>query len=139
MVLRTCQRLAGNASDAEDAAQATFLVLARRPQAVTHNLAGWLHKVARDSAWRVVRERARRARREEVSARMKTTSQSENQSELREELDAALGTLPQPMREAVVLRYLEGRESEDAARVAGCPEATLRWRAMKGLDRKSVV
>jgi DNA-directed RNA polymerase specialized sigma24 family protein len=50
MVPRTCLRLAGNLQDAEDAAQATFLILAEKASGIHENLAGWLHKVARDSA-----------------------------------------------------------------------------------------
>jgi RNA polymerase sigma factor (sigma-70 family) len=135
MVLRVCHRLTGNAADAEDAAQAAFLVLAQKPGAVAHNLAGWLLKVARDCACRVIRARARRARREEASAHMKASLPTRDVSELREEIDAALVQLPASLREAVVLRYLEGRDGEEAARVAGCNEATLRWRSMKGLER----
>jgi RNA polymerase sigma factor (sigma-70 family) len=136
MVLRTCRRLTGNAQDAEDAAQATFLVLAQKPGAVRENLAGWLHKVARDAAFRVVRGRMRRVRREETSARMRNdTPRRGSRDELREELDTALTYLPQRLREAVVLRYLEGRDYEDAARLAGCSEPTMRWRSMQGLNR----
>jgi RNA polymerase sigma factor (sigma-70 family) len=134
MVLRTCARLTNNAQDAEDAAQATFFALSRKPSAAQPNLAGWLHKVARDCALQVIRGRARRMRREEAHARMKTCP-SEKYDDLREEIDAALVRLPSALREAVVLRYLEGRDSEEAARLAGCNENTLRWRSMKGLDR----
>lgn len=134
MVLRTCQRLTGNHPDAEDAAQATFIVLALRPEAVRHNLAGWLHKVARESAYRVIRTRARRARHEEESARMKGPVLPAD-TDLREELDAALLRLPDRLREAVVLRYLEDRDAGEAAQIAGCNENTFRWRSMKGLER----
>ena len=73
MVLRTCTRLTGNASDAEDAAQATFVLLSQRCTQVKEHLAGWLFKVAQDSAAQVVRTRKRRVHREEVKARMSTT------------------------------------------------------------------
>jgi hypothetical protein len=66
---------------------------------------------------------------------MKAQCSTRDAGELREEIDAALVQLPAPLREAVVLRYLEGRDGEEAARVAGCNEATLRWRSMKGLER----
>ncbi len=135
MVLRTCMRILNHRADADDAAQSVFLVLAQRPQAVRDNLAGWLHKVAHDASCRIVRERVRRQRREEVKARMAPSSHSPDDSELREELDAALVNLPGTLREAVVLHYLEDRQSEEAARVAGCTPATLRWRAMKGIHR----
>jgi hypothetical protein len=55
--------------------------------------------------------------------------------ELREELDAALAQMPDPLRQAVILRYLEGHSQEEAARQAGCTQVTLGWRAMKGLER----
>jgi hypothetical protein len=58
-----------------------------------------------------------------------------NPSLFREELDAALASLPAMLREAIVLRYLEGRSQAEAARAAGCPQGTLGWRAMEGLSR----
>jgi RNA polymerase sigma factor (sigma-70 family) len=134
MVLRTCQRLIGNSSDAEDAAQATFLVLSEKCSSVKDNLGGWLYKVAQDSAAQVVRSERRRERREEAKAQM-TRSTPVPDIDLREELDAALVRLPERERMAVVLRYLEDRDYAEAARVAGCSEATMRWRAMKGLER----
>lgn len=138
MVLRTCLRLTGNRQDAEDAAQATFVVLAEKAAGIRESLAGWLHKVARDSALHVVRERVRRVRREEASVRMKKPP-SEDFGEMREEIDAALDHLPARLREAVVLRYLEGRDHEEAARLAGCNAATFRWRSMKGLEQLRTV
>lgn len=134
MVLRTCQRLTGNPSDAEDAAQATFLVLSQKCTSVKDNLAGWLYKVAQDSAYQVVRAQKRRARREETKAHM-VRSMPASDIDLREELDAALVRLPERERMAVVLHYLEDRDYAEAAHLAGCTEATMRWRAMKGLDR----
>lgn len=139
MVLRTCQRLTGNPSDAEDAAQAVFLVLSQKCATVKENLAGWLYKVAQDSAHEVVRASRRRARREEKKAQEKQAQMGRSTPlpdiDLREELDAALVRLPVQERMAVVLRYLEDRDYAEAARMAGCTEATMRWRAMKGLDR----
>jgi hypothetical protein len=58
----------------------------------------------------------------------------ENQ-ELREELDGALARLSDPLRQAVILRYLEGHSQQEAARQAGCTQATMGWRSMKGLER----
>ncbi|OAI42243.1 hypothetical protein AYO40_01925 [Planctomycetaceae bacterium SCGC AG-212-D15] len=135
MVLRACQRVVNNRHDAEDAAQATFLVLSQRPEAVQQNLAGWLHKVARESAQRVIRDRLRRNRREEVHAQMRSPTAREDVPELREELDAALVLLPARLREALILRYLEGHDADEAAAIAGCPPATLRWRSMEALNR----
>src|SRR4051812_14187914 len=63
MVLGTCRRLLGDAHDAEDVAQACFLVLARRAGAVGRrgSVGGWLHRVARRAALRARAARTRRA------------------------------------------------------------------------------
>jgi RNA polymerase sigma factor (sigma-70 family) len=136
MVFRTCLRLLGNPHEAEDAAQAAFIVLARRPWAVRSDLASWLHWVARNTAFKVIRSRARRTRHEKEAARMTTTVAPANTTApLKEELDTALARLPANLRQAVILRYLEGRSQEEAARLAGCPQGTLARRAMEGLQK----
>jgi RNA polymerase sigma factor (sigma-70 family) len=144
MVLRTSMRLLHSVPEAEDVTQAVFLVLAQRPAAVDRNLAGWLHEVARRTACKAIRARSRRVRHEAAAGQRAvelrgSTAMSEPSLELREELDAALDRLPTRLREAVVLRYLEGREQEEAARLAGCPRATLVARATEGLDRLRAV
>jgi RNA polymerase sigma factor (sigma-70 family) len=135
MVYRTCLRLLMSAADAEDAAQATFLILARRPGLVNYNLAGWLHKVARDTAINLLQARLRRARREEEVARSEAAPPRAEEDQLREEIDAALQRLPGHLKEALVLRYLEGREMGEAACLAGWSERTLVRYTSEGLER----
>lgn len=135
MVFRTCMRLLGNAHDAEDVTQEVFLRLARRCDTVAGSLAGFLHKVAHDVSIERLRARERRARRERAAAMMRGNEPCKWPAELREELDAALNGLPLPMREAVILRYLEGREQHEAAQLAGCPRGTLSYRVSEGLNR----
>lgn len=144
MVLRTCLRLVGNIHEAEDVVQAVFLVLAQRPEAVGRCLAGWLHEVARRTACKVIRARARRSRHEEAAGRIRATQPASvavamESAELRQELDAALDRLPSRLRQAVILRYLEGREQEEAAQFAGCPRTTLVARSSEGLKRLRVM
>jgi RNA polymerase sigma factor (sigma-70 family) len=131
MVFRTCGRVLRDAHAAEDAAQAVFLALARRPDAVRGSLPGWLHEVARRTSLKLVRSLQRRTTREREAPGMHPPQDHP----WREELDAALATLPAMLREAIVLRYLEGRTQAEAARAAGCPPGTLAWRAMEGLTR----
>jgi RNA polymerase sigma factor (sigma-70 family) len=130
-VFRTCLRIAGNRHDAEDAAQAVFLILARKPEGVTKTLSGWLHGTACRTAWRLVQGRARR---KEILRTM-AAPEPPKEADLRRELDQALERLPEHYREAIVLRYLEGRSEKEAASLAGCPQGTLGWRAMEGLNR----
>jgi RNA polymerase sigma factor (sigma-70 family) len=130
-VYRTCFRIVGNVHDAEDAAQAVLIILARRPDAVTRTLTGWLHRIACRTAWRIVHGRVRRRE----NLRAVNPERPPDDEDLRQELDRALERLPENYREAVVLRYLEGRSEKEAARLAGCPQGTLGWRAMEGLNR----
>lgn len=135
MVLRTAYRLVGNWHDAEDVAQAVFLVLAQRAGSVKTTLGGWLHKVTRDVSLQMLRTRTRRERREETAVKQKATTSPAAEGLWREELDLALVQLPERLREAVVLRYLEGRGQEEAARLAGCDKGTLSRRCTQGLNR----
>jgi RNA polymerase sigma factor (sigma-70 family) len=135
MVHRTCLRYLTNPQDAEDASQAVFLVLAHRPTMVNRNLAGWLHKVARDTALNLLQARQRRLRREQTASRPETMPSPAEQRHIREEVDLALDRLPAALKEAVVLRYLEGRSLGEAATLAGCSERSLTRYASEGLER----
>jgi len=135
LVLRTCVRLLGDVQEAEDAAQAAFVMLAQRPQRVQGTLAGWLYFAARKTAWVALRSRKRRVRREEVAATMKPTSIAPNDPAVREEIDAALERLPEALREAVLLCHLEGRDQTEAAAQAGCSQATMSRRSNEGLQQ----
>jgi RNA polymerase sigma factor (sigma-70 family) len=131
MVYATCTRILRDPHAAEDATQGVFLALARRPEAVRGALPGWLYEVARRTSLKLLRSSRRRA----VHEREASGMTPEKDSVWREELDAALASLPALLREAIVLRYLEGRSQAEAARTAGCPQGTLGWRAMEGLNR----
>jgi len=135
MVFQTALRLVGNRHDAEDVTQAVFLLLVQRASSVKSTLGGWLHKVARDVAIEVLRARAGRTRREEEAVRRQAMPEPATGRDLREELDVALVRLPDRVREAVVLRYLEGHGQEQAARIAGCDKGTLSRRCTQGLSR----
>jgi RNA polymerase sigma factor (sigma-70 family) len=138
MVFRVCRYVLGNATDAEDAFQATFLVLARKAPALTwhESVAGWLHAVASRVALKS-RAAARRRRTREALAPGRVAelgrdelSVAEAQTVLHEEVNR----LPQKLRTALVLCYLEGMTQEEAARQAGLSLATLKRRLREGLE-----
>ncbi len=142
MVLRTCRRVVGNAHDAEDVTQSVFLALAQRPEIVRRSLVGGLHELARAAASELFRSRRRRARREEEASRRGSllgrlgwSPRSSDPNDLQEELDMALGQLPDTLKQAVILRYLEGQSQQEAAATAGCTPVAMGWRSMKGLEK----
>jgi RNA polymerase sigma factor (sigma-70 family) len=132
MVLGVCRRVLGNPHDAEDAFQATFLVLARKAAAVVapEALGNWLYGVAYRSALKARRSAARR-RAHEQRVRPRPTEQLRLPDERREHLDREIARLPDVYRGAVVLCELQGLSRKEAARRLGCPEGTLSSRLAK--------
>ena len=124
MVLATCRRVLGNEADAEDAFQATFLVLARKAGSVRpgEGLASWLHGVARRTAMQARRATARRKARE---AQYRTKPRESAPDDLGETIDLELSRLPGKYREVVVLCDLEGLDRKAVAKKLGCPEGTV--------------
>jgi RNA polymerase sigma factor (sigma-70 family) len=126
MVLGACRRVLRDAHLADDAFQATFLVLARKAGSVRTggSVAGWLHRVARRVAVRAARQR--KARREEpLAADRAGRPGATPDPELRAVLDAEIDRLPDRFRLPVVLCYLDGRSTEDASRLLGVPRGTV--------------
>ena len=93
MVLGTCRRLLNNDADAEDAFQATFLVLARRAASVVPRamVGNWLYGVARRTALKARSAAARRRAREREAAKMAESAAPADGawSDLRPLLDSA--------------------------------------------------
>jgi RNA polymerase sigma factor (sigma-70 family) len=132
MVLGVCRRILGDPHDAEDAFQATFLVLARKiGSAVRHRSAGgWLHTVASRVALRARARRAARTSRERPLDDSSTTAGPSPADEVAWQevwrtIDEELSRLPEKYRVPFVLFHLEGRSSAEVARELGCPVGTV--------------
>jgi RNA polymerase sigma factor (sigma-70 family) len=135
MVYRTCRRLLPTDQDAEDAAQATFLVLAAKARAVAPReaVAGWLHGVARRAALLARRTIARR--REHVGeVPDRPAAGPDPFAGLRAALDEELARLPDAYRVVTVLCDLEGRTRREAATLLGWPEGTVAGRLARARD-----
>ncbi|HOX06356.1 MAG TPA: sigma-70 family RNA polymerase sigma factor [Planctomycetota bacterium] len=147
MVYSVCCRVLEDAHLAEDAAQATFVILSRKARTLGEGtmLADWLYRTAQYVA-RDLRRSTGRARRRELAAAAESARAAQGAgthaggasfgpSELRPILDAALVTLPASSRQALVLHYLEGRSREETSRILGCSLDALRMRIDYGLEK----
>jgi RNA polymerase sigma factor (sigma-70 family) len=139
MVLGACRRILRDAHEAEDAFQATFLVLARKAAAVVRRekVASWLYCVAVRTANEArVRAARRRAREERVSTPIHVEPPNDGfPDELRQILDEELARLPSRHRGPLVLCELEGLSRPEAARRLGIPEGTLSSRLARAKVR----
>ncbi len=129
MVFGICRRILGDVHAAEDAFQATFLVLAKKaPSLQRRSLVGnWLYGVACRTA---KRDKSDAARRHSHERQAPMSSRSDPLEEvvwrdLRPVLDEEIDDLPAKYRRPFVLCYLEGRTNEEAARELGWPVGTL--------------
>jgi RNA polymerase sigma factor (sigma-70 family) len=138
MVYQLCRRLLGHAQDAEDAFQATFLILARKAGSIGKREAvgSWLYKVAYRVALGARAGAARRARLQRPLADLPAPDERDPlQCDLKETLDEELSRLPDKYRAPFILCYLEGKTVEEAARQLGCPRGTVGSRLARGRER----
>jgi RNA polymerase sigma factor (sigma-70 family) len=135
MVLGVCRRVLRNYHDAEDAFQATFLILARRAGSVARreSVACYLYTVAYraalEAAAAIARRRVRERRVEPMPHQPVEPHETPDWKPL---LDRELDRLTQRYREAVVLCDLEGRTRKEVGRMLGVPESTVSSRLARG-------
>jgi RNA polymerase sigma factor (sigma-70 family) len=139
MVLGVCRRVLGDSADADDAFQATFLVLVRKAGALgaPESVANWLHGVAHRTALKARVEAAKRQHREQEAAAMPATSATDDLvwRDLRPVLDEEIQRLPARYRAPFVLCHLEGKTNEEAAHLLGCPKGTVLSRLSRARER----
>jgi RNA polymerase sigma factor (sigma-70 family) len=138
MILGVCRRVLGDGPDAEDAFQATFLVLVRKARSLTRaeSLASWLYGVALRVSRRA-RDGAATRRRCERSAPIREAPGNGEEAvrhDLRLVIDEELFRLPEKYRAPLVLCYLEGKSYDEAARQLGWPRGTVCGRLSRARD-----
>jgi RNA polymerase sigma factor (sigma-70 family) len=139
MVLAVCRRVLHNWHDAEDAFQATFLVLLRKAASVASRdrLGPWLHGVAYRTALKAAAGNAKRRAKERQSqpAPRPEGEADPGWQELQRLLDQEVDRLPDKYRAPLVLCDLEGKTRREAARLLGWPVGTVSTRVAAGRAR----
>jgi RNA polymerase sigma factor (sigma-70 family) len=129
MVLGVCRRVLGDVHAAEDAFQATFLILAKKARSLTRQelVGNWLYGVAYRTARRAKADAARWHARERQAPMVTAPDPLVEVTawDLRAVLDEEINRLPAKYRRPFVLCYLEGKTNEEAARKLAWPRGTV--------------
>ena len=150
-VQRVCRGVLRDLHEAEDAFQATFLVLVRKAPAIRdpEALGAWLRGVAYRVAVRARRRAARRRAIERTQAetcgREPGLIPAEATADLRRVVREELERLPDSYRQPIALCYLDGLTHQEAARRLDWPVGTVKVRLVRArrllrerLDRRGV-
>jgi len=138
VVYGVCRRILSNSNDADDAFQATFLVLVRKGASLRQpgRLSAWLYGVANRTARKFRLQAALRTRSEQKAGeRPPPASVGEmTYDELRTILDEEIARLPEKYALPLVLCYLEGKTNAQAAAQLGWPEGSMSRRLARGRE-----
>jgi RNA polymerase sigma factor (sigma-70 family) len=138
LVFGVCRRILADANDAEDAFQATFLVLVRKGGTLRDpgRLASWLYGVAYRTARKAKAKAALRTKSERQAGEMPTKSDCSEMTydELQAVLDEEIAQLPEKYALPLVLCYLEGKTNAEAAKQLGWPEGSISRRLSRARE-----
>jgi RNA polymerase sigma factor (sigma-70 family) len=141
LVKRVCRRYLSDANDADDAYQATFVLLAMKAASIRRrdSVASWLFGVAARVSVRIRRQSVRRAivrTKAHAGKSWAANPQSDlGWRELCQALREEMSHLPEKQRQPLALCYWQGLTQDEAARVLGWPRGTLKRRLESGRDR----
>ncbi len=136
LVYGTCQRILGNRTDADDAFQAVFFVLARRAHSLKldRGIGPWLHAVALRIAKKLRCQIVQRRLREMAAAKTEQVEAAAPEHDFWELIDEELARLPLPLREALLLCDLSGQSHARAAASLGLAKGTITKRLAKARE-----
>ena len=143
LVFGVCRRVLQNTEDAEDALQATFLMLARKAGAISRreSVSGWLYTVAYRIALRAKLKSAKRTHQQRPLEDVPDNESGNDPAdrtvcrELGQLLDSELSQIPEKYRVAFLLCHVEGKTRTEAAEYLGCPCGTLQSRVGRARRR----
>jgi RNA polymerase sigma factor (sigma-70 family) len=137
MVLGVCRRKLRDPHAADDAFQATFLILAKKAGRVNwqESLGGWLYQVAVHVCRKAITRSGRREAVPLAADMDPPAAPTPPPSELSGILDEELRGLPQSYRDPIVLCHLQGLTVEEAAKALAVSEGQLRGRLFRGREK----
>jgi RNA polymerase sigma factor (sigma-70 family) len=140
LVYSAALRMVGDPHLAKDVTQAVFVALAQNARQLTDHpvFSGWLHRTAQNIASKIVRTDVRRRAREQEAAAMNELLSAEPNivwEHIAPHLDAALGELSEPDRDALFLRYFEHKSAREMAQTLGTSEDAAQKRVNRAVER----
>jgi RNA polymerase sigma factor (sigma-70 family) len=139
MVYSAAFRYVGNQSQAEEITQAVFIILARKASGLSRStvLSGWLFKTARLTAANYLRTEIRRTRREQEAYMQSNLNETEPDAwkQIAPLLDDVIAELGETDRNAIVLRFVEGRDLKEVGVALGTSEEAAKKRVSRAVDK----
>jgi RNA polymerase sigma factor (sigma-70 family) len=135
LVYGVCLRKLGNAADAEDVAQECFLELALNAGNINRSLPAWLHTRACSRAIDALRRRAAQRQHEDSAMETDHRSDEPSWSEIRPLVDEALEQLPDELRTALVMHFLQQKSQADIAAENNVNQSTVSRRISDGIEQ----
>lgn len=139
LVYSAALRFTGNPHQAEEIAQAVFIILARKAGKLSPRvlLSGWLYQTARLTAANFIKGESRRRHREQEVYMQSALHEPESRAweQIAPLLDEAMGALGDTDRNAVVLRYFENRTAAEIGAALRMNEETARRRVNRALEK----
>ncbi len=141
MVYHAALRQVGNPQAAQEVTQGVFIALAQKAGRLPRQtvLYAWLFRATRFAALNLVRDEARRRRREQEAMTMETTIESNDADSVWEQilphLNDAIDRLSQTDREVLLIRFFGNKTHKEVAQVLGVTEDTAKKRVSRALEK----
>ncbi len=141
LVYSTARRLLFNSHEAEEVTQTVFILLARKANNLSGQtvLAGWLYRATGYAAAQMLRAEGRRRHRLETLSNMDSIQADSVWERIQPLLEEAMSRLGQADRDAVVLRFMEGKSLQEVGQALGLSEDAARKRVHRAVEKLKAI